>query len=214
MKDSHKQKGLRKKLVLELFKKGIRDKKVLNAINLIPRHLFLHKDFENFAYIDKPFQIGEDQTISQPYTVAFQTEKLEIKPGDKILEIGGGSGYQTSILVSLNADVYTIERIYNLFKSSKKILSSINLMPKKTIWGDGYLGLVEEAPYDKILIAAACNEIPKKLLRQLKIGGKMILPIGNQKKQIMNLITRISKNKIKKMELGNFLFVPMLKDKI
>ena len=214
MKDSHKQKGLRKKLVLELFKKGIRDEKVLNAINLIPRHLFLHKDFENFAYIDKPFQIGEDQTISQPYTVAFQTEKLEIKPGDKILEIGGGSGYQTSILVSLNADVYTIERIYNLFKSSKKILSSINLMPKKTIWGDGYLGLVEEAPYDKILIAAACNEIPKKLLRQLKIGGKMILPIGNQKKQIMNLVTRVSKNKIKKIELGNFLFVPMLKDKI
>ena len=214
MKDSHKQKGLRKKLVLELFKKGIRDEKVLNAINLIPRHLFLHKDFENFAYIDKPFQIGEDQTISQPYTVAFQTEKLEIKSGDKILEIGGGSGYQTSILVSLNADVYTIERIYNLFKSSKKILSSINLMPKKTIWGDGYLGLVEEAPFDKILIAAACNEIPKKLLRQLKIGGKMILPIGNQKKQIMNLVTRISKNKIKKIELGNFLFVPMLKDKI
>ena len=184
MKDSHKQKGLRKKLVLELFKKGIRDEKVLNAINLIPRHLFLHKDFENFAYIDKPFQIGEDQTISQPYTVAFQTEKLEIKPGDKILEIGGGSGYQTSILVSLNADVYTIERIYNLFKSSKKILSSINLMPKKTIWGDGYLGLVEEAPFDKILIAAACNEIPKKLLRQLKIGGKMILPIGNQKNKL------------------------------
>ena len=214
MKDSHKQKGLRKKLVLELFKKGIRNEKVLNAINMIPRHLFLHRDFENFAYIDKPFPIGEDQTISQPYTVAFQTEKLEIKSGDKILEIGGGSGYQTSILVSLNADVYTIERIYNLFKSSKKILSSINLMPKKTIWGDGYLGLVEEAPFDKILIAAACNEIPKKLLRQLKIGGKMILPIGNQKKQIMNLITRTSKNKIKKIELGNFLFVPMLKDKI
>lgn len=214
MKDSYKQKGLRKKLVLELFKKGIRDEKVLNAINLIPRHLFLHKDFENFAYIDKPFQIGEDQTISQPYTVALQTEKLEIKSGDKILEIGSGSGYQTSILVSLNADVYSIERIYNLFKSSKKILSSINLMPKKTIWGDGYLGLVEEAPFDKILIAAACNEIPKKLLRQLKIGGKMILPIGNQKKQIMNLITRTSKNKIKKIELGNFLFVPMLKDKI
>ena len=214
MKDSYKQKGLRKKLVLELFKKGIRNEKVLNAINIIPRHLFLHKDFENFAYIDKPFPIGEDQTISQPYTVAFQTEKLEIKSGDKILEIGSGSGYQTSILVSLNADVYSIERIYNLFKSSKKILSSINLMPKKTIWGDGYLGLVEEAPFDKILIAAACNEIPTKLLKQLKIGGKMILPIGNQKKQIMNLITRISKNKIKKMELGNFLFVPMLKDKI
>ena len=135
MKDSYKQKGLRKKLVLELFKKGIRNEKVLNAINIIPRHLFLHKDFENFAYIDKPFPIGEDQTISQPYTVAFQTEKLEIKSGDKILEIGSGSGYQTSILVSLNADVYSIERIYNLFKSSKKILSSINRMPKKTIWG-------------------------------------------------------------------------------
>ena len=214
MKDSHKHKGLRKKLVLELLNKGIRDEKVLNAINLIPRHLFLDKDFENFAYIDKPFPIGEDQTISQPYTVAFQTEKLEINSGDKILEIGSGSGYQTSILVSLKADVYSIERIYNLYKSSKKILSTINLMPKKIVWDDGYLGLLDVAPFDKILIAAACNEIPTKLLKQLKIGGKMILPIGNKKNQIMNLITRISENKIKKIELGNFLFVPMLKNKI
>ncbi|MFL2608991.1 MAG: protein-L-isoaspartate(D-aspartate) O-methyltransferase [Flavobacteriaceae bacterium] len=214
MKDSNKHKGLRKKLVLELLNKGIRDEKVLNAINLIPRHFFLDKDFENFAYIDKPFPIGEDQTISQPYTVAFQTEKLKINTGDKILEIGSGSGYQTSILVSLKADVYSIERIYNLYKSSKKILSSINLMPKKIVWGDGYLGLLDVAPFDKILIAAACNEIPTKLLKQLKIGGKMILPIGNKKNQIMNLITRISENKIKKIELGNFLFVPMLKNKI
>tara|TARA_S200000501_G_scaffold156261_1_gene147483 strand:+ start:28 stop:672 length:645 start_codon:yes stop_codon:yes gene_type:complete len=214
MKDSHKHKGLRKKLVLELLNKGIRDEKVLNAINLIPRHFFLDKDFENFAYIDKPFPIGEDQTISQPYTVAFQTEKLEINSGDKILEIGSGSGYQTSILVSLKADVYSIERIYNLYKSSKKILSTINLMPKKIVWDDGYLGLLDVAPFDKILIAAACNEIPTKLLKQLKIGGKMILPIGNKKNQIMNLITRISENKIKKIELGNFLFVPMLKNKI
>ena len=214
MNDSPKNKGLRKKLVLELMKKGIKDENVLKSINLIPRHLFLHKDFENFAYVDKPFPIGFEQTISQPYTVAFQTQALEIKAGNKVLEIGSGSGYQTSILVSMKAEVYSIERIYELYKKSKRILSILNLMPKKIIWKDGYLGSKKDAPFDKILIAAACVEIPMNLVKQLKVGGKMIIPIGNQKNQIMNLITRISKNKIKKTELGNFLFVPMLTNKI
>ena len=214
MNDSPKNKGLRKKLVLELMKKGIKDENVLKSINLIPRHLFLHKDFENFAYVDKPFPIGFEQTISQPYTVAFQTQALEIKAGNKVLEIGSGSGYQTSILVSMKAEVYSIERIYELYKKSKRILSILNLMPIKIIWEDGYLGSKKDAPFDKILIAAACVEIPMNLVQQLKVGGKMIIPIGNQKNQIMNLITRISKNKIKKTELGNFLFVPMLTNKI
>ena len=214
MNDSPKNKGLRKKLVLELMKKGIKDENVLKSINLIPRHLFLHKDFENFAYVDKPFPIGFEQTISQPYTVAFQTQALEIKAGNKVLEIGSGSGYQTSILVSMKAEVFSIERIYELYKKSKRILSILNLMPVKIIWEDGYLGSKKDAPFDKILIVAACAEIPMNLVKQLKVGGKMIIPIGNQKNQIMNLITRISKNKIKKIEMGNFLFVPMLTNKI
>ena len=213
MNDSPKNKGLRKKLVLELMKKGIKDENVLKSINLIPRHLFLHKDFENFAYVDKPFPIGFEQTISQPYTVAFQTQALEIKVGDRVLEIGSGSGYQTSILVSMKAEVYSIERIYELYKKSKRILSILNLMPRKIIWED-VVRFKERCPFDKILIAAACVEIPMNLVKQLKVGGKMIIPIGNQKNQIMNLITRISKNKIKKTELGNFLFVPMLTNKI
>ena len=214
MNDSPKNKGLRKKLVLELMKKGIKDENVLKSINLIPRHLFLHKDFENFAYVDKPFPIGFEQTISQPYTVAFQTQALEIKAGNKVLEIGSGSGYQTSILVSMKAEVFSIERIHELYKQSKRILSILNLMPVKIIWEDGYLGSKKDAPFDKILIAAACADIPMNLVKQLKVGGKMIIPIGNQKNQIMNLITRISKNKIKKTEMGNFLFVPMLTNKI
>ena len=214
MNDSPKNKGLRKKLVLELMKKGIKDENVIKSISLIPRHLFLHKDFENFAYVDKPFPIGFEQTISQPYTVAFQTQVLEIKAGDKVLEIGSGSGYQTSILVIMKAEVYSIERIYELYKKSKRILSILNLMPRKIIWEDGYLGLKKDAPFDKILIAAACAEIPMNLVKQLKVGGKMVIPIGDQKNQKMNLITRISKNKIKKTEIGNFLFVPMLTKKI
>ena len=214
MNDSPKNKGLRKKLVLELMKKGISDENVLKSINKIPRHLFIHQDFENFAYADKPFPIGFEQTISQPYTVAFQTQALEIKVGDKILEIGSGSGYQTSILVSMKAEVYSIERIHSLYKKSKRILSALNLMPRKISWDDGYVGSEKDAPFDKILIAASCTEIPMNLVKQLKVGGKMIIPIGNHKNQIMNLITRISENKIKKTEMGNFLFVPMLMNKI
>ncbi len=206
-------KGKRKRLVETLISKGITDKKVLNAILNIPRHFFMDSDFQSFAYDDKAFPILSNQTISQPYTVALQTELLKIKSGDKILEIGTGSAYQTSILIYLNAEVYTIERIFNLHKKSKKILSMLSFQPKKIVWGDGYLGLPEFGPFDKILVTAGASEIPKNLLKQLKFGGKMVIPIGN-KSQEMTVIERIEKEKFKKYKYGKFNFVPMLKNKI
>ena len=206
-------KGKRKRLVETLISKGITDKKVLNAILNIPRHFFMDSDFQSFAYDDKAFPILSNQTISQPYTVALQTELLKIKSGDKILEIGTGSAYQTSILIYLKAEVYTIERIFNLHKKSKKILSMLSFQPKKIVWGDGYLGLPEFGPFDKILVTAGASEIPKNLLKQLKFGGKMVIPIGN-KSQEMTVIERIEKEKFKKYKYVKFNFVPMLKNKI
>ena len=206
-------KGKRKRLVETLISKGITDKKVLNAILNIPRHFFMDSDFQSFAYDDKAFPILSNQTISQPYTVAFQTELLKIKSGDKILEVGTGSAYQTSILIYLKAEVYTIERIFNLHKKSKKILSMLSFQPKKIVWGDGYLGLPEFGPFDKILVTAGASEIPKNLLKQLKFGGKMVIPIGN-KSQEMTVIERIEKEKFKEYKYGKFNFVPMLKNKI
>ena len=190
-------KGKRKRLVETLISKGITDKKVLNAILNIPRHFFMDSDFQSFAYDDKAFPISSNQTISQPYTVALQTELLKIKPADKILEVGTGSAYQTSILIYLKAEVYTIERIFNLHKKSKKILSMLSFQPKKIVWGDGYLGLPEFGPFDKILVTAGASEIPTNLLKQLKFGGKMVIPIGN-KSQEMTVIERIEKEKFKK----------------
>ena len=206
-------KGKRKRLVETLISKGITDKKVLNAILNIPRHFFMDSDFQSFAYDDKAFPILSNQTISQPYTVALQTELLKIKSGDKILEVGTGSAYQTSILIYLKAEVYTIERIFNLHKKSKKILSMLSFQPKKIVWGDGYLGLPEFGPFDKILVTAGASEIPKNLLKQLKFGGKMVIPIGN-KSQEMTVIERIEKEKFKEYKYGKFNFVPMLKNKI
>ena len=206
-------KGKRKRLVETLISKGITDKKVLNAILNIPRHFFMDSDFQSFAYDDKAFPILSNQTISQPYTVALQTELLKIKSGDKILEVGTGSAYQTSILIYLKAEVYTIERIFNLHKKSKKILSMLSFQPKKIVWGDGYLGLPEFGPFDKILVTAGASEIPKNLLKQLKFGGKMVIPIGN-KSQEMTVIERIEKEKFKKYKYGKFNFVPMLTNKI
>ena len=206
-------KGKRKRLVETLISKGITDKKVLNAILNIPRHFFMDSDFQSFAYDDKAFPILSNQTISQPYTVALQTELLKIKSGDKILEVGTGSAYQTSILIYLKAEVYTIERIFNLHKKSKKILSMLSFQPKKIVWGDGYLGLPEFGPFDKILVTAGASEIPKNLLKQLKFGGKMVIPIGN-KSQEMTVIERIEKEKFKKYKYGKFNFVTMLKNKI
>ena len=213
MIDSAKHKGNRKKLVEELFSKGIRDKNVLNAIFNIPRHFFMESDFEDFAYVDKAFPISKKQTISQPYTVAFQTEQLDIKEGDKILEIGTGSGYQTAILIYLKTDVYSLERIFELTRKSKKILSKLKLKAKEIIWSDGYLGFKEHAPFDKIIVTAGSKEIPEDLLKQLKVNGKMIIPVGDIE-QNMILIERKGENNFNKTSLGSFKFVPMLKNKI
>lgn len=211
MKDLPKHQGLRNRLVATLKKKGIIDEKVLDAISKIPRHLFLDSGFLNFAYQDKAFPIGVNQTISQPYTVAFQTQLLDVKPKDKILEIGTGSGYQTAVLVSLKAEVYSIERQSELFYKTKKDLPKLGFVAKKLILGDGYLGYTEQAPYDGILVTAGAPFVPKTLLSQLKIGGKLVIPIG-EKTQIMTLFTRISEKEFKKKEFSTFSFVPFLKD--
>tara|TARA_Y100001947_G_scaffold51128_1_gene42523 strand:- start:4520 stop:5161 length:642 start_codon:yes stop_codon:yes gene_type:complete len=211
--DLPKHKGQRKKLVEKLFSKGIRNKRILNAIYSIPRHFFMESDFDNYAYEDKAFPISASQTISQPYTVAFQTEKLDVKEGEKVLEIGTGSGYQTAILIHLKCEVYSDERIFELSRKSKKILSKLNLNAKKLVWSDGYLGLKDFAPFDKIIVTAASKEIPPELLNQLKINGKMIIPVG-EINQTMILIEKKGLNDFKKTDLGLFKFVPMLKNKV
>ena len=213
MIDLPKHKGQRKKLVEKLFSKGIRNKRILNAIYSIPRHFFMESDFDNYAYEDKAFPISASQTISQPYTVAFQTEKLDVKEGEKVLEIGTGSGYQTAILIHLKCEVYSVERIFELSRKSKKILSKLNLNARKLVWSDGYLGLKDFAPFDKIIVTAASKEIPPELLNQLKINGKMIIPVGKIN-QTMILIEKKGLNDFKKTDLGLFKFVPMLKNKV
>ncbi|MDV7188377.1 protein-L-isoaspartate(D-aspartate) O-methyltransferase [Lutibacter sp. TH_r2] len=212
MKDTHKHQGLRNQLVKTLVSKGINDKNVLEAISKIPRHLFMDSSFADFAYQDKAFPIAAEQTISQPYTVAFQTELLEIKKGDKILEIGTGSGYQTAVLIELGAKVYSIERQQELFKKTKLFLPKIGYKAKKLIFGDGYIGLKEEAPFDGIIVTAGAPFLPKALLGQLKVGGKLVIPIGDDV-QVMTLFVRTSEKDFKKHELGDFRFVPMLKEK-
>ena len=213
MHDSVKQKGNRKRLVEKLLSKGIRDKRVLEAILNVPRHYFMHKDFHDYAYDDKAFPISNNQTISQPYTVAFQTQSLNIIPGDKVLEIGTGSGYQTSILIYMKSRVYTLERIFELHRKAKTTLSKLNIHPDKIKWSDGYLGLSENAPFDKILVTAGCPEIPYELLNQLNIDGKMIIPVGLEDQE-MYLVKKVSDNDYTKKILGKFNFVPMLKDKL
>ena len=212
MYDSPKLIGLRKELIKNLLKKGIKNKDILKAFIKVPRHLFIHKDFESYAYKDEAFPIDENQTISQPFTVAFQTQLLDVCKGDRVLEIGTGSGFQTAVLVFLGAEVYTIERIHNLYKKSKKILDQINLMPKKNIWDDGHKGFESFSPFDRIIITAACETPPNNLLKQLKINGKMVVPIGKDV-QKMTLFTRVSKNKFEKRTFGDYRFVPMLRNK-
>lgn len=212
MNDTHKHHGLRNQLVKTLVEKGISDQKVLSAIATIPRHLFMDSSFIHFAYEDKAFPIAADQTISQPYTVAFQTELLEIKSGSKILEIGTGSGYQTAVLLELGAKVYTIERQKELFKKTKLFLPKLGYKPKMVIFGDGYKGLSEEAPFDGIIVTAGAPFVPNELLAQLKVGGRLIIPIGDTV-QTMTLFIRTSKKDFEKHEMGDFRFVPMLKDK-
>ena len=212
MKDTSKHQGLRNQLANVLIAKGISDKNVLNAIRNIPRHLFIDSSFEAHAYQDKAFPIAAEQTISQPYTVAFQSETLQIKKGDKVLEIGTGSGYQTAVLLELNTEVYTIERQHELFKKTSNFLPKLNYNPKKFIFGDGYKGLLDKAPFDKIIVTAGAPYVPKPLLAQLKIGGMLLIPVGD-KTQIMNLFIRKSAKEFEKKELGDFAFVPMLEEK-
>ncbi len=212
MKDTLKHRGMRNKLAEVLSAKGIQDPKVLEAIKTIPRHLFLDSGFEDHAYQDKAFPIGAEQTISQPYTVAFQTELLQIKPNDSILEIGTGSGYQTAVLLHLRAKVFTIERQQELFKKTKLFFSKMGYRPRKVIFGDGYKGLPQEAPFNGIIVTAGAPEVPKALLSQLKVDGRLVIPVGIEE-QIMTLYTRKSEKEFEKQELGSFRFVPLLENK-
>ena len=214
MKDTNKHQGLRNLLVKQLEEKGITDKNVLDAIAKIPRHLFLDSSFENFAYQDKAFPIGADQTISQPYTVAFQTELLQVEKEHKILEIGTGSGYQTAVLCLLGAKVYSVERQNELFKKTKNLLSklSINVIPKLLSFGDGYKGLPDYAPFDSIIVTAGAPSIPQALMSQLKIGGRLVIPVG-ETEQIMTLLIRKNETQFEKTEYGDFKFVPLLENK-
>lgn len=212
LKDTFKHKGIRKQLAELLETKGIRDREVLRAIETIPRHWFLDSSFEDHAYQDKAFPIGAGQTISQPYTVAFQSELLDIEKGDKVLEIGTGSGYQTAVLCELGAQVYGIERQNELYKKTKRFLEKIGYHPKHLTFGDGYQGLPKYAPFDKIIVTCGAPFIPPALLNQLKIGGRMVIPVGDDP-QIMTLLVRKSPREIVKEEFGEFRFVPMLKDK-
>ncbi|GAA3589649.1 protein-L-isoaspartate(D-aspartate) O-methyltransferase [Flavivirga amylovorans] len=212
MKDTFKHKGLRQQLVNVLKTKGITDANVLSAIGNIPRHLFMDSGFLDHAYQDKAFPIAADQTISQPYTVAFQSELLQVKKGDKILEIGTGSGYQTAVLCELGAKVFSIERQLELFKKTSKFLPKLGYRAKKLIFGDGYKGLADEAPFESIIVTAGAPFVPKPLLSQLKIGGKLVIPVGDDV-QIMTMFTRKGQKEFSQEEFGEFRFVPLLEDK-
>ncbi len=212
MKDTAKHQGLRNQLATVLKAKGITDENVLYAVRKIPRHLFIDSSFESHAYQDKAFPIAAEQTISQPYTVAFQSQTLEVKRGDKVLEIGTGSGYQTATLLELKAEVYSIERQRELFKKTSLFLPKLGYNPKKFIFGDGYKGLPEQAPFDKIIVTAGAPFVPKPLLSQLKIGGMLLIPVGDVT-QIMTLFIRKSAKEFDKQELGDFAFVPMLENR-
>ena len=212
MKDTNKHQGLRNQLAKQLEGKGITDKNVLEAIKKIPRHLFLNSSFEDFAYQDKAFPIGAGQTISQPYTVAYQSQLLEVKKDQKILEIGTGSGYQTAVLCLLGAKVYSIERQNELFKTTSLLLPKLGIRPKHLSFGDGYKGLPNHAPFDSIIVTAGAPIIPQPLLAQLKIGGRLVIPVGD-KDQIMTMLIRKNETQFEKHEFGDFKFVPLLENK-
>ena len=212
MKDTFLHKGLRKKLVDELSSRGITNNEVLKAMMSIPRHLFMDNAFVNFAYQDKAFPIGSGQTISQPYTVAFQTQLLELNPYQKVLEIGTGSGYQAAVLNEFNTHVYTIERQRELFLKTKVFLPSIGYQCM-FVYGDGYKGLPKFAPFDRIIITCGAPKIPEALINQLKVGGRMVAPIGDGDVQVMHLIEKISESETKITTHGEFSFVPMLNNR-
>ncbi|SMD44653.1 protein-L-isoaspartate(D-aspartate) O-methyltransferase [Aquiflexum balticum DSM 16537] len=209
LEDSYRHKGQRKELVKTIRKKGIKDEAVLEAINTLPRHFFFDSALDSHAYEDKAFPIGEGQTISQPYTVAFQTELLQIKPGDKVLEIGTGSGYQGAILHLLGAEVYTIEYQKKLYDRTKKFLAKLGIH-LHFYFGDGSKGLPENSPFDKILVTAGAPIVPQSLLKQLKIGGILVIPVGDKNTQKMMRLTKKSETKIVQEEFDNFAFVPLL----
>jgi protein-L-isoaspartate(D-aspartate) O-methyltransferase len=212
LKDTSKHQGLRNQLAKLLEEKGIKDATVLDAIRKIPRHLFLDSGFEDFAYQDKAFPIGAGQTISQPYTVAFQSQLLEVKKDHKILEIGTGSGYQTAVLVAMGAKVYSVERQNELFKTTLALLPKLGYKPKYMCFGDGYKGLENYAPFDSIIVTAGAPIIPKPLMSQLKIGGRLVIPLG-EKEQVMTLLIRKNETQFEKHEFGDFKFVPLLENK-
>jgi protein-L-isoaspartate(D-aspartate) O-methyltransferase len=212
MTDNYKHKGLRKKLVEQIREKGIGDENVLAAIEKVPRHFFMDSSFVELAYQDKPFPIGAGQTISQPYTVAFQSELLKINKGDKVLEIGTGSGYQSCILLEMGAKVFTIERIKLLYQKTKLLLPQMGYHPKM-FFGDGYKGLPSYAPFDKIIVTAGAPVIPDELIQQLTIGGILVIPLGANDLQVMTVITKKSATTTEKKEMGYFRFVPLLEDK-
>jgi protein-L-isoaspartate(D-aspartate) O-methyltransferase len=210
--DSYREKGARKKLVELLRDKGIGDEKVLKAIGKVPRHYFFDETFWTQAYKDIAFPIGDRQTISQPYTVAYQTELLHIKPGDKVLEIGTGSGYQTCILLELGAKVYTIERQENLYKRTSQVLPHIGYHAE-FFFGDGSKGIAEYAPYDKIIVTAGAPLVPEIMLKQLKIGGILVIPVGDENYQKMITVLRVSDKDYERISLDTFRFVPLVGEK-
>jgi protein-L-isoaspartate(D-aspartate) O-methyltransferase len=212
LKDTAKHQGLRNQLVSVLQQKGITDVTVLDAIKKIPRHLFLNSSFEDYAYQDKAFPIAAGQTISQPYTVAYQSQLLEIKKEHKVLEIGTGSGYQTAVLCLMGAKVYSVERQNELFKQTSTLLPKLGIRPKHLSFGDGYKGLPSYAPFDSIIVTAGAPYIPQPLMAQLKIGGRLVIPLGDEV-QIMTLLIRVNETQFEKHELGQFKFVPLLVDK-
>jgi len=208
LEDNYRQRGLRNKLVKVLQNKGIKDERVLAAIGKVPRHVFFENAFLEHAYQDKAFPIGEGQTISQPYTVAFQTEKLEIKPGDKVLEIGTGSGYQACVLLEMGAKVFTIEYNKKLYETAKAFLPKLGYKPF-FFFGDGSKGIPAKAPYNKIIVTAGAPVVPDALIDQLDEGGILVIPVGDRNKQVMLKITK-KNGKLTKEEFDYFSFVPLL----
>lgn len=212
LEDSYKHRGMRKQLVREVASKGIKSEQVLAAIGKVPRHFFFEPIFDIHAYEDKAFPIGEGQTISQPYTVAFQTELLNVQPGHKILEIGTGSGYQATVLLELGAKVFTIEYQKKLYEKVRKFLPQIGYQAK-FFQGDGSKGMPDHAPYHGIIVTAGAPSVPDELIKQLKIGGRLVIPVGDNKRQKMILIEKISRTKISQKEFPYFSFVPLLGEK-
>ena len=212
IEDTYRHKGLRRLLVEEIRNKGITDETVLDAIGRVPRHAFMDSGFINFSYKDSAFPIGAGQTISQPYTVAFQTQLLEVKPHEKVLEIGTGSGYQATILSEIGANVYTIERQRELYIKSQQLLHRLGYK-MHFFYGDGYAGLPAYAPFDRILVTAGAAEIPQTLVQQLKVGGRMVIPVGSEGQE-MTLLVKKSETEIKQSNHGTFMFVPFLKGKV